>query len=883
MDDRIKKLNKKGTIRLLVVIILAVVILGFGGMIYYMYKIIPDQNRAKPYEPIAVDTTTPVVETPDVKLSLSKNLISAQDLDLTRVKVDANIAQYNLPLNTVDISNWEDFSNKVNIDEAALNKLTSNGFVVQDTNNDVSYSKEDFADYYSDLKYNELPIFITSDSLLHYYHIFFDTTLTKLERDLFYDDLWQMSKDLYDNAQAVYASSTGEVKEAAKRNVAYLAVALESLAPKQNQILTDATLRQEYCSEYMDEDTCQMMILGVKETYGEKASLKYFSKEDLNKYSITIPDYAKELVSSELELIKEHQGWENSPIFVYKEDYSQYVPRGHYTKSEKLKNYFVAMMWYGRMTALVNGSESLTAGTSECSGFYDGIISKQDAKIQTLQGSLLTDGFVSSQKVQEKWNRIYSITGFFAGFSDDLGPYEYANVLNKTIGGEVDAVSIEANYDQIEQGLSAIAYNPKIYSGLGACQLAMPCPPLSDETLQELKTQAKGLLNSTKGFRMMGQRFSYDSFIFSEIISPYTGQYNISNQELPTEDIPFTFTWDDSYDSTKETRPFTWVKTEVAGCPAPASREVRGFPTGLDVMAVLGSQNAYDIMEEQADTQYSDYDKKFQELKSMVDSIDEEEWYQNVYNNWLYVLKTLVKKPTAGTQPFMQTRAWESKQLNTALASWAELRHDTLLYVKQSYTMAELGAGAPPEPVVGYVEPVPEFYARLLDLTNLTNDGFRRLIPAETLDELQITYALDRFSEIIEKLMDISIQELENKELDKTDYLFIEDFGKTSEGLIEIISGGDIDKDALKTTMVADVHTEGNTEKVLEEGVGYVKTMLVIYKHPKGYNLIGVGPVFSYHEFKQPMADRLTDEKWREMLESGESPAPPKWTESFME
>ncbi|MGL1562999.1 DUF3160 domain-containing protein, partial [Vibrio parahaemolyticus] len=50
-------------------------------------------------------------------------------------------------------------------------------------------------------------------------------------------------------------------------------------------------------------------------------------------------------------------------------------------------------------------------------------------------------------------------------------------------------------------------------------------------------------------------------------------------------------------------------------------------------------------------------------------------------------------------------------------ASWAQLRHDTILYAKQSYTMTkERSAVNRPRPVQGYVEPVPEFYARLLTL-----------------------------------------------------------------------------------------------------------------------------------------------------------------------
>jgi len=195
--------------------------------------------------------------------------------------------------------------------------------------------------------------------------------------------------------------------------------------------------------------------------------------------------------------------------------------------------------------------------------------------------------------------------------------------------------------------------------------------------------------------------------------------------------------------------------------------------------------------------------------------------------------------------------------------------------------MAEMGTGYEP-PVVGYVEPVPEFYARLLTLTEMTNKGLKSLVPEETLEDLRIETVLERFSEILTELMDISKKELNNEALAEEEYMFIKEFGKTSQYLIETVSGGDVDPDVFKTVMVADVHTDGNTETVLEEGVGYIKTMLVAYRHPDGHILVGAGPVFSYYEFKQPMEDRLTDEAWREMLD-GVSPEEPEWTKSFSE
>ena len=59
---------------------------------------------------------------------------------------------------------------------------------------------------------------------------------------------------------------------------------------------------------------------------------------------------------AELKLINAHQTTAVSPLMSMgaqpdeleslKEDYTQYIPRGHYTSSDELKSYFKAMMWY---------------------------------------------------------------------------------------------------------------------------------------------------------------------------------------------------------------------------------------------------------------------------------------------------------------------------------------------------------------------------------------------------------------------------------------------------------------------------------------------------------------------------------------------------------
>ncbi len=829
------------------------------------------------------------------KVTLTKQLVILEDFLIEKIEITPNIPAHPLPLNISDITNYQNFSEKIKLSPEALTLLKKNAFVIIPTPDNIAeqeiylssshqtgYPKDDFVVYYEVLKDKDLPIFITTDSLLHYYHIFFDTALMRLERDLFYQDMWAISQELFEESVKDYYQTDGNIKEAVKRNIAYLSVALELLKPKKNQIITEETLKEEYCIPGMDPEYCEMMLSGVKNYYGDKASYKYFSEAEFEQYSFEIPDVTKELVLKEIELIEKHRGWEYSPIFIYQEDYSQYIPRGHYTKSERLKNYFKALMWYGRMTALIEGNTLLSPGESSCTGGMGGIISEYDARIQTLQAFLLADKFSRSQNLQERWNRIYAITSFMVGFSDDLGPYEYSEAIKEVLKEEMDIRNLERlaeKYAEIKDVILNLPYNPKIYGGLGACELLMPCPPLDKEEIQALKLQAKELLEKIKGFRLMGQRFTLDSWLFSEIVSPYSGEYSGPKPPLPTEEKPFTFSWDDAYPEYRKNRPFTWVKTEVKTCPPPAAREVKGFPSGLDLMALLGSKRAKEILESSGDTQYTDYEKKFSELKNSIDSLTREDWSKNLYLNWLYVLKSLNNEVGQGYPAFMQTTAWQDKELNTALASWTELRHDTLLYVKQSYTIAEMGGIFEP-PVVGYVEPVPEFYTRLLTLTEMTNRGFKNLIPGEELENLMIEAGLSKFSEILNRLLDISKKELENKSLSDKEYSFIENFGSISERLIETISGGDVDSDAFKTVLVADVHTDGNTKKVLEEGEGYIKTGIIAYKLPEGHVVLGVGPVFSYYEFKQPMKNRLTDEGWRKILDSNPPPEP-EWNSSF--
>jgi hypothetical protein len=729
---------------------------------------------------------------------------------LTPLDITLRVPPYNLPLPIDEISNFSDFSSKIPLSSEALRLLEKNGFVVID--NPFNPREEYITRPYETLKDREIPIFITSDSLLHLHHIQFDETLRQIEEKDFYEKLWQISQELLDDSIENYQSTTGDLKEAAKRNAAYFAVGLSLLQPRKDQLCRNGR-------------KCEDPGLASA----------YFQEEELAKYQFKIPNFVKDKVGMELELIEKHEGFSQSPLFVYREDYSQYIPRGHYTRSEKLKNYFKSFMWYGRMSMLLKGNEAILLGKTDPFN-PEALISKYDAKVQTIQALLIASKLTQSKELIDRWERIYSVTSFYVGLADDLGPYEYLEVLNSVFNSKFHLDDLtEENIGKIKAKLAEYM-PPKIFGGTGDCGIT---PPFTPEEADEC-------LEKTKGFRLMGQRFIPDSYIFSNLVGSYTGLYL----------------------GDRDSRPFTLVMS--------AAGPIRGFPRGLDLMALLGSKRAKMILKELGDSHYQKYSEASKRLEDEFSKLAQRDWNKNLYWAWLDALRSLLKELGDGYPTFMKTSAWQDKELTTALASWAELRHDTILYAKQSYTVpvaAAPGPRPPEKPVVGYIEPVPEFYNHLLALTKMTTRGLNEM---EVLDEASKS-RLESLERILEKLVDLSVKELKNEELEKEDYEFIKNFGKWLNAAIT-----EIDEKAKRTTIIADVHTDSNTEQVLEEGIGYVNLTVVAYRVPDGRILMGAGPVMTYYEFKQPMKDRLTDERWRKLLAS-KPPEEPEWASNFIE
>ena len=216
------------------------------------------------------------------------------------VNVNPKVPAYTINKDFSNIINYSDFT----FSEAAKNLLVQNSFVVIPT----QYYKE-FYQLYESNSYNYHPSFITTDSMLHNYHLMFDFLLKQLEEQRLSTVLKQLSNSMLNEAVSQYDSLKGtEWENAAKREVGFFAVGSKLLDPSTN-----------------------------------------------------VPSIVVSEVNQELTLIQTHQGIQKSPVMnigleenittnasgdnsqlaeVLEEDYSQYVPRGHYDKSDQLKAYF---------------------------------------------------------------------------------------------------------------------------------------------------------------------------------------------------------------------------------------------------------------------------------------------------------------------------------------------------------------------------------------------------------------------------------------------------------------------------------------------------------------------------------------------------------------
>jgi len=300
----------------------------------------------------------------------------------------------------------------------------------------------------------------------------------------------------------------------------------------------------------------------------------------------------------------------------------------------------------------------------------------------------------------------------------------------------------------------------------------------------------------------------------------------------------------------------------------------RLFPSTLDVLFSLGNSASAQLLIEELDEYH--YSTNLAALRYLIDHYDIEFWESSLYNYWLNSLRILnPPEDRSNLPPFMQTAAFWQEKMNTQLASWTELRHDNLLYAKQSYT----GGGICSFPY-SYVEPFPAFYANL-KLYCQEASAFFNTLNIEPEIKANIIGYYNSFLTTADTLQSVSEKELNGQPFTPEEKIFLEKmlyvtpsgYGPIKDGWYPKLFYRDYEFDFQKGLMesdyiVADIHTTptycegGSLGAISHVGTGPINLGVFVTENDQSILTAFVGPVMSYYEYRTLNYLRLDDEEW---------------------
>jgi hypothetical protein len=674
------------------------------------------------------------------------------------------------------------------LNERELAVFKDKGFVVSER-----MGSHSFTDLYYRLYVRDLPVFVSTDSMLHAWHRYFDRMLEGMETEYFQPTFKQMLTAMAEQVPAAQkAYGKGPLADALTDVDFFLAVAANLLEPGAGQ----SRLGQE-----------QRVQGALEACHAEKM----------------LPDYR--LFGRPRDI-----------------DYSQFKPRGRYDQHEHTKRYFRAVMWLGRIDFRIAGSD----------------LPEQD--IRELSGAIVLHDLLHRAGMEERWQQVDRALLQLIGKSDSLNVSQFGTVLADAGIDDASKATKEALARLHRRILDSKIGEQHIRGEWFRVHPSDPRPFVLPRT-----------------FAFLGQRFILDSWALSKIVY---------------DDILWTaFDPKVGHDVTKK------VQRRIPSCA-----DVAFAVFGNDHLVPALTQR----MKSPAGRQFRDgllYQHNLTAVRNIIDRLPEDAWTESLYADWLGCLRELSRPTTDPKYPeAMRGQAWALKAGVTQLASWTQLRHDTVLYAKPSYTTGESC-----EYPAGFVEPVPHFWKRYEAMIQRTRGGLAKLTfpDGQFKDQgkfLKATYLahLDRFAKAAALLRAIAEKEVAQQELTAAETKFLKEVVVRGGGSgMPPVSGWypnlfshrstiqDQDDAHKWVALVTDVHTDPPAVSVpdpgcvLHQGVGNIDTLVVAVDNGKD-RMVFAGPVFSHYEFEAPNAVRRTNGDWHDLLRAGKHPPRPEWTSSFV-
>jgi len=704
-------------------------------------------------------------------LQSHQNMVTSELLEMhsagtfrTDLNVDFENAQY-----------FDSISIKYNLTDYEKSLINQNGFMVSERLSNLSFG-EAFLEIYE----NDLPVFVSTDAILHAFHVSYDRILKDVELGILIDRITNLLQTLHNNLPVLAAnySAYPEMKTMLKDVDVYLTV------PRR--------LFDNNVTPYFVENTSKINEILTK-IYSEKGHDPYI------------------LFS------------ENCRVM----DWSQFKPRGHYVDLQHpiLEKYFRVMMWLGRteIYLLPPRSDSVVCP----------LPSFEDIQRQTIDALLISE-LVEISNAWNLYNETEKIIKFFVGEQD--------NVTLPNLKYLKQAVQLN-NAAQLLESLKLVEFQDALRNQSFAYQII-----LSQILYNAFPLEPDSIVPAS-AFMLFGQRFVIDSYVTGSVVYDriyYNGRHIC-----------------------------------------------RLYPSTLDPMFALGNDAAAQLLKPELDSLH--YASNLAALRYLINSYGTDFWDSTLYNLWLNSIRKLNPPLERENLPlFMQTAAFWQEKLNTQLSSWTQLRHDNLLYAKQSYT----GGTVCFYPYT-YVEPFPEFYDNLHLYAGIARNKFMDLNFDESYIKDNILEYLDNLESIMDTLSTVSTKILNGIPFSEAEEYFLKaiiypqqagsgtppyggwysrlfymDYYQGFNGLME------------KDHIVADIHTVPTNcsgmviGAIPHVGTGSVNLGVFVAELPGNQNVAFIGPVLSYYEYTTLNFERLTDQEWDEKYL--QSALRPSWVNIYL-
>jgi hypothetical protein len=296
----------------------------------------------------------------------------------------------------------------------------------------------------------------------------------------------------------------------------------------------------------------------------------------------------------------------------------------------------------------------------------------------------------------------------------------------------------------------------------------------------------------------------------------------------------------------------------------PADCQVPGrlVPSGLDLLTALGSDEAQSIQSTEYSTTPALRDAHERLRRRFARPISAE----RVPESWLRLVQLLSTDRTVpeGVDPAL----WRRRLLQTALASWTNYRHTTVLLNEQ--ISAECGGDGDPfemlsrEPLRGAVDPLPEGWEQLSRTLAMLAGHSGRLLP----DQPDLVKLLQETAGRAHSFGGMAARQLRGVPLSPDEYHSIQFFSgqiehpyvKFKTFLSQVQDAGLVKPEP--TTKIVDIASAGR--HVFHMAVGHPLQLVGLFAD-RGLLVPASGAVYSYHEL---LADKpLDDEAWRQRKE----------------